>query len=831
MSSRHSLGQVILVRIHELEITDVRGVRHVLLNFDGKNAVIWGPNGSGKSAIVDAIDFLLKGSISRLEGDGAGCLSTARHGPHIDASLANATVRATVTIPGHPEAIEISRKMNTPIVLQCSDESALPVLEPVLDVARLGQYVLARREILRFITATGGNRAKWIQSLMRLDSLESMRSVLVSAAGDAKKQALAATRTVDDERSTFASTAKTGPWTEEGALEAINAARAVLDAVPIAELTADGIKSGITPQSITKVDQSASRLIQALAQVRQFLESTLVDTRQTAQTVEEAALTLCGDATSLALLRRHNLIHVGLDLIEEDGACPLCGTPWEPGELQARLNEELRLSGDVATKRQALDALIAALLPQLGRIRQAITNAQEAAVALGLAAQDEEFANQATVLSAYEMSVAAQSDELSPMSAAALKPPGLLDGVAMEAELLRLEAAAAALIPAMTPEQEAWDLLTRLHDALERIRTAEQKAQAAGLLRERAETLKSTYCSARDEVLNGLYEAIKTRFVQLYGDLHAEDGEDSFDALLEHDGAALGFRVDFFGRGLHPPHALHSEGHQDSMGICLYLALSEHIDAGIVGILVLDDVVMSVDSGHRRRLCGVLKDHFPNTQFIITTHDRGWAHQLKTEGVVPAKGMTQFCGWTVETGPRVTESDVWDRIDACLAADDVRGAAGYLRGAMEEFFANACESLQARVVYRGSGQYTLGDYLPSAAGRYSELVKLAKAAASSWSRQDEADRLGEIHSVQRQCLSRTQAEQWATNKALHYDAWYSLEAADLRAVVDAFRDLCASFQCSDCGTMLTLSMTGYDADSVRCACKRIDWNLVKKKAQ
>lgn len=810
---------------------DVRGVRHVMLDFDGQNAVIWGPNGSGKSAIVDALDFLLKGSISRLEGDGAGCLSITKHGPHIDASVANATVRATVTVPGYPKPIQISRNMSAPADLQCSDVSALPVLEPVLDVARLGQYVLARREILKFVTATGGNRAKWIQSLMRLDSLETMRSVLVSAAGDAKKQALAAARAADDERSAFAMTARMGKWTEQGALEAINTAREVLGAAAIAELTADGVKSGITPQSITKVDQNASRLIQALEQVKQFTESAIEGTRQAAKTVADTATALCGDAAALALLRRHDLIHIGLDLIGEDGACPLCGSPWEPGELQARLKEDLRLSGDVAAKRQALDGRIAELLPQLGRIRQAVANAQDAAVALGLAGQNGEFACQVAVLTAYENSVAAQSDELDPMSAAALEPPGLLDGVAMKAELLRLGTAAAALTPMMTPEQEAWDLLTRLHDALERIHTTEGKSQTAGLLRERAEILKSTYCSARDEVLNSLYEAIKARFVELYAGLHAEDGEDSFDALLEHNGAALDFRVDFFGRGLHPPHALHSEGHQDSMGICLYLALSEHIDAGIVGILVLDDVVMSVDSGHRRRLCGVLKDHFPNTQFIITTHDRGWAHQLKTEGVVSAKNMTQFCGWTVETGPRVAESDVWCRIDDCLAADDVRGAAGYLRGAMEEFFANACESLQARVVYRGSGQYTLGDYLPAAAGRYSELVKLAKAAASSWSRQDDQAQLEEIHSVQRQCYTRTQAEQWATNKALHYDAWYSLEAADLRPVVDAFRDLCASFQCPDCGTMLILSMTGHDTDSVRCACKRIDWNLVKKKVQ
>ena len=70
---------------------------------------------------------------------------------------------------------------------------------------------------------------------------------------------------------------------------------------------------------------------------------------------------------------------------------------------------------------------------------------------------------------------------------------------------------------------------------------------------------------SRDAVLGGLFETIKDRFVCLYRLMHKDD-EGAFDAILQLDGAGLDFRVDFYGRGEHPPHALHSEGHQDSMG-------------------------------------------------------------------------------------------------------------------------------------------------------------------------------------------------------------------------------------------------------------------------
>jgi recombinational DNA repair ATPase RecF len=80
------------------------------------------------------------------------------------------------------------------------------------------------------------------------------------------------------------------------------------------------------------------------------------------------------------------------------------------------------------------------------------------------------------------------------------------------------------------------------------------------------------------------------------------------------------------------------------MGVCLYLALMKRLFGNDCTIALLDDVVMSVDSNHRRKFCQLLKTQFPDTQFIITTHDRLRAQQMRSDLLVSAKTSLALYG-------------------------------------------------------------------------------------------------------------------------------------------------------------------------------------------
>jgi recombinational DNA repair ATPase RecF len=201
----------------------------------------------------------------------------------------------------------------------------------------------------------------------------------------------------------------------------------------------------------------------------------------------------------------------------------------------------------------------------------------------------------------------------------------------------------------------------------------------------KAKVLAEAFDSAQKAVLGSLYTDIENDFVDNYHTLH-DNEKDSFKARIRPEGAGVQMRVDFFGRGTFPPHALHSEGHQDSMGLCLFLALMSKLSGNHVGFTVLDDVVMSVDVDHRRAICDLLLKKFPNRQFFITTHDKAWARHLEKTTVVARQNVLSFRGWTVETGPRWKREDLWAQIRELLQGDNIPSAASALRRELEEMF-------------------------------------------------------------------------------------------------------------------------------------------------
>ena len=208
-------------------------------------------------------------------------------------------------------------------------------------------------------------------------------------------------------------------------------------------------------------------------------------------------------------------------------------------------------------------------------------------------------------------------------------PPSLVAGIVALAAVIRAR-------PDQSASAAAHSFLTLAQD---RFHTYQQARRAEKRAKDAAEVGKltyATYCDVAEEHLTALYAAVENDFSSFYRAINSDD-EGGFKARFKPVEGKLDLEVAFYDRGMFPPGAYHSEGHQDGMGVCLYLALMKQLLGSRFCFAVLDDVVMSVDQDHRKQFCRLLKARFPDTQFIITTHDKVWAKQMQTEGLVEPK--------------------------------------------------------------------------------------------------------------------------------------------------------------------------------------------------
>ena len=816
------------MKLLELEIHNFRGIRDLSIEPMGENFLIYGPNGSGKSAVVDALDFLLTGQISRMKGKGTKDITLKKHGPHVDYSAKDAWIKANVKIHGLEDPVEIKRSLDHPNKLICED-SIRDLINPVIELASRGQHVLTRREILNYVTADSGTRGKQIQTLLKITDVEKTRNILVKVKNTLKNNYIGAKNSLNTISAAINSNIGITKFDEEKILDFVNTNRNVLDGSPLQDLKSNSIKEGIEAQTLSSDITVNTQLLKI--DLEKLHEINSDKNKESLSDIDlelrELKTKISSDHRIEDALDHLKLTRLGLNLLGPEGNCPLCDTPWETGDLKEHLKYKIEIFKDAA---QNLDRLIELTDELTLEVNHTLASLNEIIKSAEILELKEELRALKLWINELEILLSVLEGEnypdqrFSKVMVEVLLSPDNLDVI-----LDNIHSVAIEKSPEPSEEQTAWDNLTRLEENLKNYERSKENCTKSFESYQKSQILYKTFLESRDKILNQLYSEIKDRFVELYRELHLDD-EIEFKAIIISEGAGVDFKVDFHGRGVNPPNALHSEGHQDSMGICLYLALAERLTQGFIDLIILDDVMMSVDAPHRREICNLLANFFKGRQFFITTHDQTWARQLQSEGVIKARNRIEFSNWTIENGPSVNISgDIWDEIDDDLEINDIPSAAAKLRRGSEEYFSQVCSALHAPVRFNLSGQYELGDLLSGAMAEYRSELKHAKEAANSWGNTDELERLKEIDEFSRNVFTRLNMERWAVNPALHYNQWADFTPQDFKPVVDIFRDLFSIFQCDKCGTLLHLVINGPRPEAVKCNCGEVNWNLKENK--
>src|SRR5690606_31614994 len=116
----------------------------------------------------------------------------------------------------------------------------------------------------------------------------------------------------------------------------------------------------------------------------------------------------------------------------------------------------------------------------------------------------------------------------------------------------------------------------------------------------------------------------------LYELVHPGEGVGKIGMSLDANRkASLDLKTSFQGSPAVPPQAYLSDSHLDTLGICVFLALAKMREPSKT-ILVLDDVLASVDEPHVERLVEMVYQQAQAFRHVvITTHYRPWREKLR----------------------------------------------------------------------------------------------------------------------------------------------------------------------------------------------------------
>jgi len=816
-----------MIRLEKLHVKEFRGIRSLDLDLNSETFVIYGPNGSGKSGVVDAIEFALTGDIARLKGEGTGGITITKHGPHVNQreNPSAAFVALTVKDPTSGKSTTITRSVQNHGICTLEPDNA-ETRQLLSEAQGHPELTLSRRELLKYVVATPGDRAAQMRALLRLGRIEAVRQTLYKAITAAKNAESNACSDMSAGERSFAEHLGLETSTQQEVLHEINKRRKTLGLTVLLELSVD---TDLFDLPVTESPSTVFDLVTGRNDVNALILR--LDESNETENFNALAKHLQDYHENLSLteaIRHRDLLDAGLAAVES-ASCPLCDSAWDSQQaLETHIKEKISETDAAQSLRKLITPAASNYRASIRDLREKVDRIAEAARRFG----DEDLPHliKPWVDSLSRLEGVLESFATVTAKDASISKTGNLVPTGIKAKLEKLLASLNAA-PDHSETEAAKAFLGVAKDRWARVRLARATLKKTEMVKKTAETIYNQFCEASDTKLQSLYETVEENFSSYYQFVNSDD-ENTFRAKFHSKTGSLDLAVDFYQQGMFSPVAYHSEGHQDGMGICLYLALAHQLLDRNFSYAILDDVVMSVDANHRRRLAELLKTKFAGVQFVITTHDALWARQMRAVGLVSSSAMAHFTDWSVDTGPIYRNNDFMVEAEAALACEDVPGAAAKLRRALEVHAADIAECIGGSVPYRSDASYELSAFLDAVKSRHRNLLNLADKSATSWENQEQTDLVAKLKQQRTPSVSDQDAEAWLVNKLVHNNDWANATAADFRPTLEAAKSFLKLFQCDNAKCDSWIAVTGKrgSEEELSCACKRYLLNLSKKKS-
>ena len=693
--------------IDEIRIRGVRGIGdEITLKPGGASFLLHGDNGTGKSSVERGLRWALAGQEEPTAEKSFTSESSYRRNVLVEPTFP----RVVVTFAD----IDKSSVTVTPGAVECTGNGA-----NYRAACRASLPFLRRTELLDVLASRPADRFQYFESFLGLEPVDDVLSGLTTRRASLERRQ-------SEIRTDFEATlASLSPLLTSGGGASPNsvhelenqAARVAVETKLVPQGTSWASLKTRAPELLSlsqtgKLDERRMVLQQLLEEWARFRAAGSVKPSLSDLESKRKDLEVRTVDSELAPIIQHALAHFRS---REGQTCPICEQPVNWAATRHRLEERQRTLAEYS---EVLDSI----RQGASAWRTLWTNFEGLLARLCelLEIEPEKRYTTLTPIPA-GLDLLSGLEQMSDGAAAnALIAVGTL---ALDAFMVEASSRASELIEQALVTLPAPQSLSDLRLILSFIQRFEEKRQALEASEQELERLDgrlkyvTEICEAirhaRQDIAKETLAAIGNRVADYYFAIHPKNNADeatgppSIDVQRHKAGTAF-VRGEFFGKNVKDPQWVYSDGHLDTVGICVFLAIRRYRgdEPDDPKLLILDDIVISIDLGHARRLIDLLGTEFADHQMFILTHNGLFAHWCAS--LMPGLRRTQIKNWTLEGGPRIGEYlQAKERLRAKIGDGSPKEIALELMAFMDEWLGEARYAYAVAVPAKYGEQYTL----------------------------------------------------------------------------------------------------------------------------
>ncbi len=342
----------------------------------------------------------------------------------------------------------------------------------------------------------------------------------------------------------------------------------------------------------------------------------------------------------------------------------------------------------------------------------------------------------------------------------------------------------------------------------------------------RKQNAYTEYCELTDIELNKDCEDIDKYFHFFFRNTVGEDSDISpfdLDVKLHTKAGELHIYAGNYDRSSFPSASL-SEGIQNVMVICLYLAVMKRVNKGDISIILIDDILSLIDEDYQKRIYQLLIDTFPHAQFITAIYESTMRRQIKKIDF-PRKEI-QLYGWEIGRGPKTGQKNFWqERLANVLNIYDTRKAAHQLRYHLVGLFYNLAWD------YRLHVNLPI-DHLNGFDELKVEFFRSVQRFIEDGLRSVyNSDCKSDYHVVQKfanhyfACVEKLSNDKWQINKAIENGLASQISEQELDQTIITYTNLFNNLWCPRCNSWLDLKNFSTSPSALECIRDHMELDL------